>query len=428
MREESKRFLQTRYGASEAAIACVEAAERDVRPRFAAIEDVAFHNEAKVLRALQDEPIALRHFAPTTGYGYDDAGRDALDRVFARALGAEDALVRPQFASGTHALALALTGVLMPGDELLVASGKPYDTLEETIGLTGDAWGSLKQCGVTYRQAELNEDGSLDIGAILSQLGERTKVVYWQRSRGYAWRNALDVASIGSAIEAVRAVKPDIVAIVDNCYGEFTELLEPCDVGADLIAGSLIKNPGGGIAPTGAYVAGRSLWIERVANRLTAPGIGREVGSYAASYAPFFQGLFLAPQTTAASLKGAVLAARVFEMLGLDTLPPSEAPRSDIIQAIRFDDRERLIRFCQSIQRAAPVDSHVTPEPWDMPGYQDPVIMAAGAFIQGASIELSADAPVRAPYIAYMQGGLCYDHVKLALILALSDMGEGRAF
>lgn len=427
MRDETIAFLQAAYGVNPRAIEQVEAAECDIAHRFAQIEEVALYNQAKVLRALQAEPVALRHFAPTSGYGYDDVGRDALDRVFARAFDTEDALVRPHFASGTHALVQTLTGVLTPGDQLLVATGKPYDTLEEALGLSGDAWGSLKHLGIAYAQVELREGGQLDSEAIAAAVTAQTKVVYFQRSRGYTWRSALDVAAIGRGIAAARAVKPDIVAIVDNCYGEFTELREPCAVGADLIVGSLIKNPGGGIAPTGAYVAGGKRWVDRVASRLFAPGIGREVGSYAASYTPFFQGLFLAPQTTAASLKGAVLAARVFENRGLATLPASGDARSDIIQAIRFDDRQRMLQFCRSIQRAAPVDSHLTPEPWDMPGYQDPVVMAAGSFVQGASIELSADGPVKPPYIAYMQGGLCYDHVKIALILALSDMETGNA-
>ncbi|MGI6192931.1 MAG: aminotransferase class I/II-fold pyridoxal phosphate-dependent enzyme, partial [Christensenellales bacterium] len=379
-------------------------------------------NQYKVLSAFQSERIALRHFNPTTGYGYDDDGRDALDRVFARCMGAEDALVRPQIVSGTHALALMLFGVLRPGDELLSITGKPYDTLETTIGISGDSLSSLKAMGVAYSQVELGEDGGIDVKASINAIHEKTKVVHIQRSRGYAWRRALTVAEIGRGIAAIKAAKPHVIVTVDNCYGEFTTTEEPVAAGADLMAGSLIKNPGGGIAPTGGYIAGRKDLIELVAERLTVPGIGREVGSYAASYAPFYQGLFLAPHVVAGTLKGATLAARVFEKLGFDVLPRWNESREDIIQAVRFFKPEPLIAFCRSIQKASPVDSFVVPEPWDMPGYQCQVIMAAGAFVQGSSIELSADAPIAPPYTAYMQGGLTYEHVKLAVMSAVSDM------
>lgn len=422
MKNETIDFLKKNYRITAETAEFVQQAEKEMADVFSAMDEVREYNQFKVLKALQDEGLALRHFAPTTGYGYDDIGRDTLDRVFAAALGAEDALVRPQLTSGTHALAMMLFGLLLPGDELLAITGKPYDTLEETIGISGNAWGSLKAYGVTYSQVDLKEDGSIDVEAVLSALKPQTKLIHIQRSRGYAWRRALTVQEIGAAIRRIKAARPDVIVDVDNCYGEFTALTEPTEVGADVMAGSLIKNPGGGIAPTGGYIAGKKEYIERIANRLTAPGIGREVGSYAGSYAPFFQGLFLAPHVVAESLKGAALCARVFEKLGMPVLPDSTAVREDIIQSIRFDDPQRLIAFCQSIQRISPVDSNAIPEPWDMPGYQHQVIMAAGAFVQGSSIELSADAPIVAPYIAYMQGGLTYDHVKLAVMASLEEM------
>ncbi len=415
-------LLRARFGVAPQVGRFVEAAQAEVAEEFARVERVAEYNQAKVLAAFQKHEIAARHFSGTTGYGYDDIGRDTLDRVFASTFGAEDALVRPQFASGTHALSAMLFGVLMPGDELLSATGKPYDTLEETIGISGNAPGSLRRYGISYAQTELREDGGIDLPGILAKMTDHTKVVHFQRSRGYAWRRALTVAEIGSAIKAIKAARPEVIVTVDNCYGEFTALTEPTEVGADLMAGSLIKNPGGGIAPTGGYVAGRKDFVEQVADRLSAPGIGREVGSYAASYAPFYQGFFLAPHVVAQALKGAILAARVFESLGMEVLPHSHDVREDIIQSICFRSPERLISFCQSIQRVSPVDSHVVPYPWDMPGYQDQVIMAAGAFVGGSSIELSADAPLVEPYIVYLQGGLTYEHAKLAIMAVLQEM------
>lgn len=425
---KTKELLQRDYGIRSEIAELVDAAQGEVSGRFHEVDRVCELNQYKVLSAFQKERIALRHFSPTTGYGYDDDGRDALDRVFARCMGAEDALVRPQIVSGTHALALMLFGVLRPGDELLSVTGKPYDTLETTIGISGESSSSLKSMGVTYAQVELGKDGGIDVEAAAAAINERTKVVHIQRSRGYEWRRALTVGEIGKAVSAIKAAKPGVTVTVDNCYGEFTAAVEPAAVGADLMAGSLIKNPGGGIAPTGGYIAGRRDLIELVAERLTVPGIGREVGSYAASYAPFYQGLFLAPHVVAGCLKGAILASRVFEKLGFDVLPKWDESREDIIQAVRFFQQEPLISFCRSIQKASPVDSFATPEPWDMPGYQCQVIMAAGAFVQGSSIELSADAPITPPYTAYMQGGLTYEHVKLAVMSAVSDMvAEGHA-
>jgi cystathionine beta-lyase family protein involved in aluminum resistance len=416
-------YRQT-LGINPQVLSWIEEAEEEVRPSFRAAEKIREYNQLKVLSALQQEGVALRHFAPTTGYGYDDIGRDALDRVFARALGTEDALVRPQFASGTHALTTMLFGLLMPGDEMLAATGKPYDTLEEAIGITGNAPGSLKAYGVSYAQVDLLESGNFDREGILKAIGPNTKVLYIQRSRGYAWRKALTIGDIADLIRAVKKEHPQIIVAVDNCYGEFIDLQEPGQVGADVMAGSLIKNPGGGIAPTGGYIAGRSELIERIAQRLTSPGIGREVGSYAASYAPFYQGLFLAPSVVCECVKGTLLCARVFEKLGFKVLPSSAEKREDIIQSICFNDEKMLVAFCQSIQKASPVDSMAVPYPWDMPGYQHQVIMAAGAFVQGSSIELSADAPIKPPYIAYMQGGLTYDHVKIGVACAVQRLAE----
>ncbi len=402
----------------------VSAAEEQLAPVFSGIKETEYQNQAKVLHALQRERIALHHFAPTTGYGYDDIGRDALDRVFAYALDAEDALVRPQLVSGTHAIFTALAGLLEPGDTMLSATGKPYDTLEKAIGISGNEYGSLRPLGIRYEEVMLTPEGKPDVDAILKALSRtNASVVYFQRSRGYSWRNALlPETDLAPVFAAVRQAKPGCTIVVDNCYGEFTRTAEPTAYGADVEIGSLIKNPGGGIAPTGCYIAGTHACIERIAERLTVPGMGREVGSYAGSYAPFYQGIFLAPHTTAESLRTAVLFARVFENCGMETLPASDTARSDIVQSLRFHTPEALIAFCRSIQAAAPVDSFVVPEPWDMPGYTSQVIMAAGAFVQGSSIELSADAPIKAPYTAYVQGGLTYGHGRLGVMLALTAL------
>jgi len=415
-------LIATAFGVSEKAVSFVEQAHEELAPVFARLEKTEFLTQAKVLNALQEEGIGLRHFAPTTGYGYDDIGRDALDRVFARSLGCEDALVRPQIASGTHALYLGISGLLLPGDTLLCATGKPYDTLEEAIGISGDAFGSLKQFNIAYDQVDLTADGKIDLVKLEKALASAPKVVHFQRSRGYAWRDALLPEDMADAFALVKKLAPNAYITVDNCYGEFTAEQEPSAFGADVLIGSLIKNPGGGIAPTGGYIAGKHECIEMIANRMTAPGIGREVGSYAGSYAPFFQGLFLAPHVTCQSLKSAALFARVFEKAGMLTMPASDAVRSDIIQSVQFRTAESLIAFCQSIQKASPVDSYVTPMPWDMPGYAHQVIMAAGAFVQGSSIELSADAPIVEPYTAYIQGSLTYSHGKIGVMLALNAL------
>ena len=404
--------------------ALVDRAEADCSAAFARVESVERINTRRVIRAFQEHRVSARHFAPTTGYGYDDIGRDTLAKIFCDVLGAQDALVRPQIASGTHALALCLYAVLRPGDEMLCVAGKPYDTLEEVIGISGEAGrGSLKDFGVGYREVALRSDGSLDIDAALRALSPRVKLALIQRSRGYDWRPSLSVEQIDAAARAIHEARPDVCVMVDNCYGEFTDVREPR---ADLLAGSLIKNPGGGIAPTGGYIAGRREYVEKVACRLTSPGIGAEVGSYAGSYQPFYQGLFLAPHTVAQALKTAILAARAFTLLGLAVSPAFDQPRNDIIQAVRFDDPQRLIAFCQAVQACSPVDAEAVPEPWDMPGYQNPVIMAAGTFVSGASIELSADAPIRAPYIGYLQGSLTYAHGRAAVegcVAALFSQG-----
>ncbi len=407
--------------------ALLDSAERTLSQRFLALEETERTNFARVMDAFRAEHVAVRHFAPTTGYGYGDDGRDALERIFARIFGCEDALVRPSIASGTHALALCLFGLLRPGDVLVAGSGKPYDTLESVIGLTGGAGqGSLREYGIGYAQVDLKDD-DVDLPALLQALKDpRAKVVALQRSGGYDWRESLTVERLGEVAQAVHAARPDVVVMVDNCYGEFVCDKEPTHLGCDIAVGSLIKNPGGGLAPTGGYLVGRADLVEKCACRLTSPGIGREVGSYLGGYDRFYQGLFLAPHVVSQAVKGAMLAAAVFTQLGLAVSPGPEDPRSDIIQAIRFEDPEKLVAFCQGIQYASPIDSHVTPEPWDMPGYQDPVIMAAGTFVSGASIELSADAPIRAPYIGYMQGGLTLAHVRYALehvLRHLSDKG-----
>ena len=403
--------------------ALIAQAERDCGPVFAALEETEMKNTRRVLDAFRAEDIAARHFAPTTGYGYDDIGRDALERVFARLFGAESAIVRPSIACGTAALSLCLFGLLLPGDELLSVTGTPYDTMETVIGLSGNAPGNLKEMGVSYNQVEMTDDQTkIDVPGVLAALKPNTKVILIQRSRGYAWRASLRPEEMKEAIGAVHAVRPDIFVMVDNCYGEFICENEPTQFGADVCVGSLIKNAGGGLAPTGAYLVGTNRAIQRIEARLTAPGLGREVGSYAASYQPFYQGLFMAPHTVTQALKTAILAARTFELLGMKTTPAYDAPRADIIQAIEMGDPQKLIAFVQGIQAASPIDASAVPEPWDMPGYTDQVIMAAGTFVSGASIELSADAPMREPYTVYLQGGLTYAHGKIALISALENM------
>ena len=391
------------------------------RETEAALKERFEYNQLKVIKAMQEARVSDIHFAGTTGYGYNDLGRDTLEEVYARAFHGEDALVRPQLISGTHALTVALSGNLRPGDEILSPVGKPYDTLEEVIGIR-DSVGSLKEFGITYSQVDLLPDGSFDFEGIRKAINERTKLVEIQRSKGYATRPTLSVARIGELISFIKSIKPDVICMVDNCYGEFVETLEPTDVGADMIVGSLIKNPGGGLAPIGGYIVGRKDCIERAAYRLTAPGLGKEVGASLGVSQSLYQGLFLAPTVVAGALKGAVFAANLYEKLGFGVVPNGSESRHDIIQAITFGTPEGVIRFCEGIQAAAPVDSFVTPEPWAMPGYDSDVIMAAGAFIQGASIELSADAPIKPPYAVYFQGGLTWYHAKLGILMSLQKL------
>ena len=395
--------------------------EEELRERFAGIDAVAEYNQMKVIRGMQVNRVSDIHFAATTGYGYNDLGRDTLEDVYASVFHGESALVRPQLISGTHALHVALSGNLRPGDELLSPVGKPYDTLEEVIGIR-DSVGSLKEYGVTYRQVDLLEDGSFDYEGIEKALNDRTKLVTIQRSKGYATRPTLSVARSGELIAFIKRRKPEVICMVDNCYGEFVEKMEPTDVGADMIVGSLIKNPGGGLAPIGGYIVGKRECVDKASYRLSAPGLGKEVGASLGINQQLYQGLFLSPTVVAGALKGAVFAANVYERLGFGVVPDGREPRHDIIQAITFGTPEGVIAFCKGIQAAAPVDSFVTPEPWDMPGYDSPVIMAAGAFVQGSSIELSADGPIKPPYAVYFQGGLTWYHAKLGILKSLQQL------
>lgn len=395
--------------------------EKTLEKRFKEIDLRAEMNQLKVINAMQKNRVAENHFSSSTGYGYNDDGRDTLEKVYADVFHAEAALVRPQITCGTHALYTALASVLRPGDELLSPAGGPYDTLEEVIGIR-QSKGSLAEYGITYRQVDLLEDGEFDFENIKKAINEKTKMVTIQRSKGYASRPTFSVEKIGTLIAFVKSVKPDIVCMVDNCYGEFVETIEPSDVGADMVVGSLIKNPGGGLAPCGGYIAGKKEYIELAGYRLLSPGLGREVGASLGVNRDFYQGLFLAPTVTAGALKGAVFAANIFEKLGYKVIPDATEDRFDIIQAVELNSADALKAFCLGIQNAAPVDSFLTPEPWDMPGYDSQVIMAAGAFIQGSSIELSADGPLRPPYTVFFQGGLTWYHAKLGILKALQAM------
>lgn len=403
-------------------------AEAGLKEQFARIDAMEELGTRRVLKAFQQEQVAYRHFAPTTGYGYDDVGRDTLERIFAGLFGTEAAIVRPQIASGTHAISLCLFGLTLPGDRILSATGRPYDTLEDIIGI-GDKTpvGSLKEMGVGYDEVQLTDAGEIDLAAVEAAITPATRLVIAQRSRGYAWRPSLMPEKFEALAKMLHERHPGVRLMVDNCYGEFVCEKEPTHYGADVCVGSLIKNPGGGLAPTGGYIVGTTEAVTRIAYRLTAPGIGLEVGSYAGSYQPFYQGLFMAPHTVAQAIKTACLAARVFEELGMTTTPPADEPRADIIQAIQMNTPERLVAFCQGIQMASPIDSMALPEPWDMPGYTDQVVMAAGTFVSGASVELSADAPMRAPFTCYMQGGLTYTHGRIALAVALQRMVDQGA-
>jgi len=399
--------------------------EASLKDRFEKLDEVAEYNQMKVLAAMQKHRVSAECFNGTTGYGYNDLGRDTLEEVYATCFKGEAALVRPQITCGTHALALALMSNVRPGDEILSPVGKPYDTLEEVIGIRPSK-GSLAEYGVTYAQVDLLADGGFDFDGIRNAINDRTKLVTIQRSKGYASRPTLSVERIGQLISFIKEVKPDVICMVDNCYGEFVEKREPLEVGADMIVGSLIKNPGGGLAPIGGYIVGKKECVENAAYRLTSPGLGKEVGASLGMMQSFFQGFFLAPTVVNAALKSAIFAANVFERLGFAVIPNGSESRHDIIQAVTFEKPEGLIAFCQGIQAAAPVDSYVTPEPWDMPGYDSQVIMAAGAFVQGSSIELSADGPLRPPYTAFFQGGLTWYHGKLGIMMALQKLYDAN--
>lgn len=395
--------------------------EEELKDRFDAIDKTAEYNQLKVIKAMQDNRVSAACFNYASGYGYDDLGRDTLEEVYASVFHTESALVRPQVTCGTHALALALGANLRPGDELLSAGGKPYDTLEEVIGIRPSN-GSLAEYGISYRQVDLLPDGTFDFENIRKAINEKTKMVTIQRSKGYQTRPSFSVKQIGEVIRFVKEIKPDVICMVDNCYGEFVEEIEPSDVGADMVVGSLIKNPGGGLAPIGGYIAGRKDLIDSCGYRLTSPGLGKEVGASLGVMQSFYQGLFLAPTVVASALKGAILAANIYERLGFSVIPNGKESRHDIIQAVELGTPEGVIAFCKGIQAAAPVDSYVSPEPWAMPGYDSDVIMAAGAFVQGSSIELSADGPIKPPYAVYFQGGLTWPHAKLGILMSLEHL------
>ena len=410
-------------GISPQVYAYGEAVWNSLKSRWEEIDAISEYNQMKVIKAMQKNRVSEACLMGTTGYGYDDFGRETLERVYADVFHTEDALVRPQITCGTHALALALMSNLRPGDELLSPVGKPYDTLEEVIGIRPSR-GSLAEYGIAYRQVDLLADGGFDYENIKKAINEKTRLVTIQRSRGYQTRPTLSVLRIGELISFIKKIKPEIICMVDNCYGEFTEVTEPSDAGADLVVGSLIKNPGGGLAPIGGYLAGKKECIENAACRLTSPGLGREVGASLSALSAFYQGLFLAPSVTANALKSAVFAANIYEDLGFPVAPDGKESRHDIIQAVTFGKPEGVIAFCEGIQQAAPVDGYVTPEPWDMPGYDSPVIMAAGAFVSGSSIELSADGPIKPPYAVYFQGGLTWQHGKFGILKTLQKLVE----
>lgn len=406
----------------EKVLELVKKAEQAISKEFAALDDTMAFNQYKVLSALQKNRIADMHFAWNTGYGYDDPGRSAVESVYAEIFGTEAALVRPTIVNGTHALAITLMGILRPGDELIYCSGGPYDTLEEVIGIRGEGKGSLKEYGITYQQVELLPDGSIDLETLGKAISEKTKMVSVQRATGYGCRKSITVNQIKELTDFVHQKNPSIVCMADNCYGEFLDIKEPTNVGIDVMAGSLIKNPGGGLALTGGYVCGRSDLVEKISYRMTCPGIGGECGLTFGQTRSMLQGIFMAPKVVNGAVKGAILCAKVYEMLGYEVCPGASDDRSDIIQAVRLGSAEAVVAFCEGIQAAAPIDAHVTPLPWEMPGYESEVVMAAGAFVQGSSIELSADAPIREPYNVYFQGGLTYEHSKFGVLKSVNQL------
>ena len=419
-------FLEEQYrnlGISREVYEFGEKIEASLKERFDEIDARAEFNQMKVIKAMQDNRVSAECFNISSGYGYNDLGRDTLEKVYASCFKGEDALVRPQITCGTHALALALMSNLRPGDELLSPVGKPYDTLEEVIGIRPSK-GSLAEYGITYSQVDLLADGSFDYENIRKAINDRTRLVTIQRSKGYATRPTLSVSRIGELISFIKGIKPDVICMVDNCYGEFVEEKEPLEVGADMIVGSLIKNPGGGLAPIGGYIVGKKECVENAAYRLTSPGLGKEVGASLGVIQSFYQGFFMAPTVVSGALKGAIFAANIYEKLGFSVIPDGAESRHDIIQAVTFQNPDAMVAFCEGIQAAAPVDSYVTPEPWAMPGYDSDVIMAAGAFVQGSSIELSADGPIKPPYAVYFQGGLTWYHAKLGILMSLQKLKE----
>ena len=424
MLRQTEELMIKAFNFKDSTFELYKKALNDVEEVFSGYDEIREYNQLKVLKAFQEERISESHFTNSSGYGYDDIGRDSLDKVYARVFNTESALVRPHFVNGTHAIGCALMGNLRTGDTMVCVSGAPYDTLHNIIGISGkENIGSLREYGVNYKQVDLN-NGKFDLDKIKEVLSEdiTIKLVHIQRSTGYGWRNSFLVSELAEVIKFIKEIRSDVIVFVDNCYGEFIDYHEPTDVGADLIAGSLIKNIGGGIAPTGGYIAGKAKYVEQAAYRLTTPGIGGECGSTFGVVRQLYQGLFLAPHIAMEALKGAVFCSRIMELAGFDVLPKYNEKRSDIIQAIKFGDKDKLIQFCKGIQKGSPIDSFVECEPWAMPGYNDEVIMAAGAFIQGSSIELSADAPIREPYIAYLQGGLTFDHAKIGILMSLNNI------
>jgi cystathionine beta-lyase family protein involved in aluminum resistance len=422
MRRSIDHILKTQFGMDPRAVDWTEKAEKKVKDRFKTLDRIREYNQYKVVSAFQKNNISDMHFNWNTGYGYDDPGREGIEKVYSDVFHTEAALVRTQIVNGTHALAITLQGILRPGDELIYCSGGPYDTLEDVIGIRGEGMGSLKEFGIQYDQVDLLPDGSIDLEGVKKAIKPNTKMCCIQRSTGYSWRKAIGIDQVRAFNEAVHSVRPDIITMADNCYGEFLDTLEPTDVGTDIMAGSLIKNPGGGLALSGGYVVGRKELVDRISYRLTCPGIGGECGLMFGQSRTILQGLFEAPAVTVNAAKGAILCGQVYHDLGYEICPSLTDVRSDIIQSVKLGSPEAVVAFCQGVQAAAAVDSYVSPEPWDMPGYEDQVVMAAGAFVQGSSIELSADAPIRPPYIVYFQGGLTYEHSKLGVMMSLSRL------
>ena len=425
MLNETKELLKGFYGIDDETFELAEEVMKDIEPQFENLKKIREFNQYKVLKAMQEAHLSDNHFNWTTGYGYNDIGREKVEEIFANVFKTEDALVRPIIVNGTHALSLCVQGIVRPGDEILSVTGAPYDTLQGVIGIREEK-GCLKEFGVTYDQVDFLEDGNIDLEGIKNKINDRTKLVMIQRSKGYAWRKSLTIEDIKEAVDTVKSINKNIIVMVDNCYGEFLDIKEPTEVGVDIMAGSLIKNPGGGLALTGGYIVGKKELVEMISYRLTTPGIGKECGLTFGTTRTVLQGFFMAPYVTSQAVMGAIFCARAFEKLGYEVLPKYNDVRSDIIQVVRLNNAEEVISFCQGIQAAAPVDSYVRPEPWAMPGYDSEVIMAAGAFIQGSSIELSADAPIRPPYNVYFQGGLTFDHSKMGTLKAIQSMKKAK--